>query len=60
MTLDIAMSIEKCIGMLLGSKSLELLRYLASTQKYEAFNRTLVRCNHKNVTYLVVLHFTAN
>ena len=51
MTPDDEMSVEKCIGVLLGSKSLELVRYLTSTQKCEAFNRTLERCNPKNVTH---------
>jgi hypothetical protein len=43
MTPDDEMSVEKCIGVLLGSKSLELVRFLTSTQKCEAFNRTLQR-----------------
>ena len=51
MTPDDEMSVEKCIGVLLGSKSLELVRYLTSSQKCEAFNRTLERCNPKNVTH---------
>ena len=51
MTPDDEMSVEKCIGVLLGSKSLELVRFLTSTQKCEAFNRTLQRCNPKNVTH---------
>jgi hypothetical protein len=41
MTPDDEMSVEKCIRVLLGSKSLELVRFLTSTQKCEAFNRTL-------------------
>jgi hypothetical protein len=51
MTPDDEMSVEKCIGVLLGSKSLELVRFLTSTQKCEAFNRTLQQCNPKNVTH---------
>ena len=51
MTPDDEMSVEKCISVLLGSKSLELVRFLTSTQKCEAFNRTLQRCNPKNVTH---------
>ena len=51
MTPDDEMSVEKCIGVLLGSKSLDLVRYLTSTQKREAFNRTLERCNPKNVPH---------
>jgi hypothetical protein len=31
MTPDDEMSVEKCIGVLLGSKSLELVRYLTSS-----------------------------
>jgi hypothetical protein len=50
-TPDDEMSVEKCIRVLLGSKSLELVRFLTSTQKCEAFNRTLQRCNPKNVTH---------
>ena len=51
MTPDDEMSVEKCIGVLLGSKRLELVRYLTSAQRCEAFNRTLERCNPKNVTH---------
>jgi hypothetical protein len=51
MTPDDEMSVEKCIGVLLGSKSVDLVRYLTSTQKREAFNRTLERCNPKNVPH---------
>jgi hypothetical protein len=51
MTPDDEMSVEKCIGVLLCSNSLEHVRYLTSTQKCEAFNRTLERCNPKNVTH---------
>jgi hypothetical protein len=40
MTPDDEMSVEKYISVLLGSKSLELVRFLTSTQKCEAFNRT--------------------
>jgi hypothetical protein len=57
MTPDDEMSVEKCIGVLLGSKSLELVRYLTSTQKCEAFNRTLERCNPKNEFTLATIHF---
>lgn len=43
--------LEGCINILLGPKSLDLVRFLTSTQKSEAFNRTLSRCNPKNVTF---------
>ena len=51
MTPDDEMSVQKCIGVLLGSQSLELVRLFTSTQKCEAFNRTYQRCNPKNATH---------
>jgi hypothetical protein len=55
MTPDDEMSVEKCIGVLLGSKRLELVRYLTSAQRCEAFNRTLERCNPKKHDRQVML-----
>lgn len=43
--------VANCIKTLLGPKSLDLVRFLTSTQKCEAFNRTLQRCNPKSVTH---------
>lgn len=51
MTCDDEEKLVKCIKILLGPKSLDLVRYLTSTQKSEAFNRSLSRCNPKNVTF---------
>ncbi|CAC5376449.1 unnamed protein product [Mytilus coruscus] len=51
MTSDDEVLVENCINVLLGPKSLELVRFLTSTQKCEAFNRTLQRCNPKIVTH---------
>ena len=51
MTFEDEQKIMNCIQILLGSKSLELVRFLTSTQKSEAFNRSLSRCNPKNVTF---------
>ena len=45
------MSVAKCIGVLLDSKSFELVRFLTSTQKCDALNRTLPRRNPKNGTH---------
>lgn len=50
-TCDDEEKIINCIKILLGPKSLDLVRYLTSTQKSEAFNRSLSRCNPKNVTF---------
>lgn len=44
--------VENCMNVLLGQKSLDLVRFLTSTQKCEAFNRTLQRCNPKYVTFI--------
>ncbi|CAG2217769.1 unnamed protein product [Mytilus edulis] len=43
--------LRRCIKILLGPNSLELVRFLTSTQKSEGFNRSLSRCNPKNVTF---------
>lgn len=51
MTYEDEQKLEQCMKILLGSKSLELVRFLTSTQKSEAFNRSLSRCNPKNVTF---------
>ena len=51
MTSDDETLVEKCICVLLGPKSLDLVRFLTSTQKCEAFNRTLQRCNPKTITH---------
>lgn len=51
MTSDDEVLVENCINVLLGPKSLDLVRFLTSTQKCEAFNRTLQRCNPKMVTH---------
>ena len=51
MSADDEFQVENCIKVLLGQKSLGLVRFLTSTQKCEAFNRTLQRCNPKTVTY---------
>ncbi|CAG2191397.1 ORC2 [Mytilus edulis] len=49
MTCDDEVKLENCIGILLGPNSLNLVRFLTSTQKSEAFNRALSRCNPKNI-----------
>lgn len=51
MTCDDEVKLENCIGILLGPNSLNLVRFLTSTQKSEAFNRVLSRCNPKNVSF---------
>lgn len=51
MTPDDEAMLRNSISVLLGPKSLDLVRYLTSTQKCEAFNRTLQRCNPKIVTH---------
>ena len=51
MTCDDEIKVEQCLQILLGPKSLDLVRFLTSTQKSEAFNRSLSRCNPKNVTF---------
>lgn len=43
--------LRRCIKILLGPNSLDLVRFLTSTQKSEGFNRSLSRCNPKNVTF---------
>ena len=51
MTCEDEVKVENCMQLLLGTKSLDLVRFLTSTQKSEAFNRSLSRCNPKNVTF---------
>lgn len=51
MTCDDEVKVENCIRILLGTNSLNIVRFLTSTQKSEAFNRALSRCNPKNVTF---------
>ena len=51
MTCDDVDKIEKCIKILLGPQSLNMVRFLTSTQKSEAVNRSHRRCNPKNVTH---------
>lgn len=51
MTCDDVDKIEKCIKILLGPQSLDMVRFLTSTQKSEAVNRSHRRCNPKNVTH---------
>lgn len=51
MTCDDELKVEECIKILLGPKTLNLVRFLTSTQKCEALNRKISRCNPKNVTY---------
>ncbi|CAC5384674.1 unnamed protein product [Mytilus coruscus] len=51
MTCDDEVKFENCIRILPGPNSLNLVRFLTSTQKSEAFNRALSRCNPKNVSF---------
>ncbi|CAG2191371.1 unnamed protein product [Mytilus edulis] len=51
MTCDDEVKLENCIGILLAPNSLNLVRFLTSTQKSGAFNRALSRCNPKNVSF---------
>jgi hypothetical protein len=50
-TYDDVDKIEKCIKILLGPQSLDMVRFLTSTQKSEAENRSYRQCNLKNVTH---------
>jgi hypothetical protein len=51
MACDDVDKIEKCIKILLGPQSLDMVRFLTSTQTSEAVNRSHRRCNAKKVTH---------
>jgi len=56
MTDDDETLLRKCIEILLGPESIEKTKFLTSTQKCEAVNRSYNACLPKNVTFLRNCH----